>query len=214
MRINLSKRIPEGEWSSFNEPIGTGDGEKTKWTLPISAKEARGLLLMRDLEFLGPEGRRTEMQDGKSVEIPDGFQTKETPEGELEIVMDRALRPGVKLSFCALGRKAGDSFKILPLTTVVAKKLDDAAPTGIRKRSKAGEMTGDDVRDSGRTSFQNLVVDWTLKDEEDNPLICDEETKKAFLDQFDAGFFGLWARQRSVAIQAERISAHEADSGN
>lgn len=216
MRINLSKRIPEGEWSSFNEPVGVGDAEKREFLLPFPAKEARGLLLIKtDMESLGfieREGKISEARGDEIAELPDGYHTEETEGGGLKVIFDRAPGQGVAIGACVFGRRVGDAFKVFPLVDLLQNKIDELAGGNMKK--KPGDQTRADRAAIGRANVTVLVSDWTATDEAGSPLPCDAETKKAFLSQFDPFFFGLWVFRRAMALAVEKNSRLEADAGN
>ena len=99
------------------------------------------------------------------------------------------------------------------MTTTMQKKLSEKAPESLRKQSKRNDVTDTDLQDAGRVNFMDLVIDWTgICNAEGAPVPCNEETKKNFLNETEALFFGLFITNRAKAIRTERITGHEADS--
>lgn len=234
MRFDLDQK-PEGVWCSFNEFCGIGDGETREYKTPIPASEARSVLVTRStntFEMLAPDNRsilRNEKDGTILKDEPDGYKletrggglavpTDEDPTpdqggDELWIVLDRPLAFGVRLSVSGLGRKVGDSFKIVPMTPALNKRISDKQPAAFKKRDRAG-VTEADVIDAGRISFIELVADWSGIKGANGPLPCDADSKLSFLNHFDVIFFSLFVSNRAAAIRAERINSQERDSSD
>jgi hypothetical protein len=219
MRLDLNKK-PEGEWASFNEFCGTGDGETKDFKTPILASEARSVLVIRStkrFEMLAPDNRLvvTNEKDGTILkDEPDGYKLETRDENDLWVVLDRPLPFGTRLSVSGLGRQVGDAFKVLPMSPAVRKRIYEKQPASLRKRDSK-DVSEMDVVEASRISFQELVVDWNgITDGEDKPLPCDTETKKAFLDLKDATFFGLFVTNRAAAIRAEGMNSFNGDSSD
>jgi hypothetical protein len=211
MRLELIKK-PEGEWCSFNEACGTGDGGTKEFKTPIPAAEARSVLILRDFLMTAPDNRLVMMNEKDGTVIKDdadGYKL-ETRGVELWVVFDRAPGFGTHISASGLGRKIGDAFLILPMTTVLQKRIQEKVPLSVRKREK--DISLMDLQDGGRINFDVLVVDWIGIEGDAGPIPCDPITKKAFLDQMDAMFFGYFVMNRASAIRAERINALPKDS--
>jgi hypothetical protein len=215
MRLDLDKK-PQGEWASFNEGCGTGDGTTLEFKVPFPPADARSLLVLRDFAMVLPDNRLVEKNelDGTILkDEPDGYRLEER-NGELLIVFDRPPAFDVRVSVSSLGRQVGDAFKILPMSTVLQKKIQEKQPASLRGRDR-NAVSVLDLQEAGRVSFMELVVDWTgITDGADKPLPCDTENKKLFLDQKDAMFFGLFVSNRSAAIRAERINEFAKDSSD
>jgi hypothetical protein len=213
MRLDLVKK-PEGEWVSFNELCGTGDGKTAEFLSPIPASEARQILVTRNFEMMDPEGRlivKNEKTGSIERDDADGYKL-ETRGEELWVVFDRPIAFGVRVSVSGLGRQIGDSFKIAPMSTVLQKAIQEKQPLAIRKREKDVSLL--DLQEAGRVSFMALVEDWSGIEGEDGALECTPINKKIFLDQKDAMFFGLFVSNRSGAIRTERINSFAKDSSD
>jgi hypothetical protein len=217
MRLDLNKK-PEGVWASFNEYCGTGDGVTKEFKTPIPASEARSVLVMRDFEFLGADQRivvKNEKDGTILSDEPDGYKLETRNETELWVVLDRPLGREVKLLISGLGRQVGDAFKVLPMTTLLQQKIREKQPAIFRAPAKdRDKTTQQDLQEAGRVGFEYLVVDWISVDTGASPPPCTSENKKAFLDQNDAMFFGLFVSNRSAAIRAEQITSHSKDSSD
>lgn len=218
MRLDILKK-PEGTWCSFNEKCGIGDGVTKEFKTPIPASQARGVVVMRNFDIAQPDGRLVTMneKDGTILkEEADGYRFETRGEDEQWVIFDRAPSLGTRVSVSGLGRQVGDAFKILPMSTSLGKKILDKQPAIFRGSPKDRErMTTQDLQEAGRVSFEFLVVEWSgITDGDDRPLPCTPDTKKAFLDNSDAAFFGIFASNRASAIRAERLNAFEADSSD
>ena len=217
MRLDLNRK-PEGEWCSFNEYCGTGNGEQKEFRTPIPASEARSVLVMRDFEFLGADQRIvvSNEKDGTILRDDlDGYKFETRNETELWIVLDRPLGREVKLSVSGLGRQVGDAFKVLPMSTWLQQKIREKQPAIFRAPAKdRDKTTQQDLQEAGRVGFMSIVVDWNGIEGEGGPIPCDDLGKKIFLDQKDAMFFGLFVSNRSAAARAEQITSHSKDSSD
>lgn len=218
MRLDLMKK-PEGTWCSFNEFCGTGDGVAKEFKTPIPADEARAVIVLRNFDIAQPDGRLVTMNDKDGTILkddPDGYRFETRNENELWVVFDRAPSLGTRISVSCLGRQVGDAFKILPMSTLLGKKISDKQPAIFRAPAREREnVTSNDLQEAGRVSFDHLVVDWSgITDGEGRALPCTPENKKLFLDNMDAMFFGIFASNRAAAIRAERISALDKDSSD
>ncbi len=220
MRLELSRK-PEGEWASFNEICTPpqGDGSNKEFRSPIPASEARSVLVMRGFFMMAPDNRLTVTnQKTGSIERddPDGYKLETRGEDELWIVFDRAPAFEELVSVSGLGRKVGDAFKILPASTFMQQKIREKQPAIFRGPVKDREnVTQQDLQEGARTNFEFFVVDWVgVVDDQGAPLPCTPETKKAFLDQKDAQFFGLFVSNRAGAIRADQIQTHAKDSSD
>jgi hypothetical protein len=217
MRLDLNKK-PEGDWTSFNEPCTPvlGDGINKEFKAPIPAAEARSVLVMRDFFMMATDNRlkETNEKDGTTLrDDPDGYKLETRGEDELWIVTDRAPAFGARMSVSGLGRKVGDAFLVLPMSTVLQKRIEEKQPASLRKRDK-NAVSLQDLQEAGRVSFQELVTDWAGIEGETGPLPCTPENKKAFLDQKDALFFGLFVSNRAGAIRTERMNSFQKDSSD
>jgi hypothetical protein len=218
MRLDLLKK-PEGTWCSFNEVCGIGDGVKTEFKAPFPASEARSVLVLRNFDTVQSDGRLVAMndKDGKILkDEADGYRFETRNETELWIVFDRAPALDVRVSLSCLGRKEGDAFCILPMSTLLGKKIASLQPAIFRAPAKErANITSNDLQEAGRVTFMELVTDWTgITDMAGAPLVCNLDNKKTFLDQSDAMFFGIFVSNRSSAIRAERINAFSQDSSD
>ena len=216
MRLDLNKK-PEGVWCSFNEKCGTGDGGTKEYKTPIPASEARSVLVMRDFEFLSTENRIvfTNEKDGTILkDEADGYKLETRNETELWIVLDRPLGREVRLSASGLGRQVGDAFKVFPMSTNLQQKIREKQPAIFRAPAKdRDKATQQDLQEAGRVGFMFLVEDWVgVNGADGTPLTCTPETKKAFLDEKDAMFFGLFVSHRSAAARTEQITSYSKDS--
>jgi hypothetical protein len=217
MRIDLLKK-PEGTWCSFNEFCGVGDGVTKEFKTPIPAAEARAVLVLRNFDIVPPDGRLVAMNDKDGTILrdeADGYRL-EPREADLWVVFDRAPALNVRVSVSGLGRQVGDAFRILPMSTVIGKRIADKQPAIFRGPARdRDKVTSNDLQEAGRVSFSELVVDWAgITDGDDKPLPCTSENKKIFLDNADAMFFGIFASNRASAIRAERINSLDKDSSD
>jgi hypothetical protein len=217
MRIDLMKK-PEGTWCSFNESCGTGDGVNKEFKTPVPAAEARGVLVFRAFDIVQSDGRVVTMNDKDGTILrddKDGYRL-ETRETELWIVFDRAPALGVKVWVSCLGRQVGEAFNILPMSTLLGKKIAEGQPAIFRGPAKDRvNVTSNDLQEAGRVSFMELVTDWTgVDDVNGNPIACSAASKKSLLDNMDAMFLGIFASNRASAIRAERIQGLDKDSSD
>lgn len=218
MRLDLMKK-PEGVWASFNERCGTGDGVGKEFMAPFKASEARSVLVLRNFDIAASDGRLVTMNDKDGTILrdePDGYHFETRNEDEFWIVFDRAPVLNAKIWASCLGREVGEAFKILPMSTLLGKKINDKQPAIFRGPAKGREnVTSADLQEAGRVSFSELVVDWMgVKDPSEQPVPCTPESKKALLDNMDAMFLGIFASNRASAIRAENISGFEKDSSD
>lgn len=210
MRISLEGRKPEGEWASFNEPCGKGDGSKVDFFTPFPASELRGFHVMRDFVIVGPEAiRRVPDLDGNLLrDEPDGYRVSiTTPEAPAKITFDRAPALGVRISCSVFGRKPekGEALKVLPMTDNLAQKLDAFIPPEMRRRKREDNARLPAVQNFYREAFGNLVVDGHgFMDENGQPLDFTEPVKKAVLNTLGALLCGGFAWDRAVVLQQER----------
>lgn len=214
MRLDLVRK-PQGEWASFNEACGIGDSANKEFKVPFPAAEARSVLVLRDFATVTPDNRLITLNDKDGTVLkdePDGYRL-ETRETELWIVFDRAPAFEARVSVSCLGRKVGDAFKILPMSTKLQKVIQEKLPASLKGRDR-DKITILDLQEGGRVNFMDLVVEWSGIDGESGPLPCDTEMKKAFLDQKDSIFFGGFVSNRSNAIRAERINSLDKDSSD
>lgn len=211
MKISLDGKRPEGEWASFNELCGIGDGQKATFAVPVPASEARSLLFMRDYSTIEPDGELRRLDaDGKTEDVkPDGY--KLSAEGDaLSITFERPPKLGARISCSGLGRKVGDAFKILSMTTSLAKKLDEKLPPEMKKRKRDDIPNLPAIQETCKATFMELVEDWTgIMDGDGNPIPCDPANKKLLLEKTDAITLGLFVAERARAIQRERMSGFE-----
>jgi hypothetical protein len=220
MRLDLVKK-PEGEWASFNEACvpPKGDGTTKEFKTPIPASEARSVLVMRGFFMMAPDNRLTVTnQKTGSIERddPDGYKLETRGEGELWVVFDRAPAFEEPVSVSGLGRKVGDAFKILPASTFLQQKIREKQPAIFRGAVKDREnITQQDLQEGARVNFEFFVEDWLgISDGQSAPLPCTPENKKAFLEQKDATFFGLFVSNRAGAIRTERMNSFQKDSSD
>jgi hypothetical protein len=218
VRLDLNKK-PEGVWCSFNEKCGTGDGVTKEYKTPIPASEARSVLVMRDFEFLGADQRIVVInsKDGTIIsDEPDGYRLETRNETELWVVLDQALGREAKLSVSGLGRQVGDAFKVLPMSTNLQQKMREKQPAIFRAPAKdRDKATQQDMQEAGRVGFMFLVEDWLgVNGTDGSPISCTPETKKAFLDEKDATFFGLFVSHRSAAVRTEQLTSYSKDSSD
>jgi hypothetical protein len=215
MRLDLNRK-PEAVWVSFDEFCGRGDGKTREFKTPIPPAEAREVLVMSDFQVLAPDGRYIMRNDKDGTILkdePDGYKLEVRPGDELWIVFDRPRAFDARVNVSGLGREVGDAFKILPMTDTLQRTLGEAMPENIRRPKKREDATDADQMEAGRINFMGLVMDWRgIVSSDGTPVPCDEASKKAFLNTKNAQFFGLFCRQRALALQEEAIHSHEADS--
>ncbi len=225
MRISLDGKKVEGDWCSFAETCGKGDGKTVEFKTPFPAKDARGLAVMRDYLIIEPDNvLRTLGDDGKvTKEEPDGyFITQTDPESPLSITFQRPPRLGVTIGVSVIGHRPNvngserEAFKILPMTTVISKRLDELLPAELRNRKRDELARLPAVQDMCRSSFMTLVSDWQgfINDSTNEPIPCNDATKKVLIDQTDAVVLGLFASDRARAIQRERMEAQKNDASD
>jgi hypothetical protein len=216
VKISLDSGRPDGTWTSWNEAVGTGDGERKSWPLPFPVEQARGLLITQDFATVEPDGvttTTTRDEEGKAVitKTPAGWHL----DGAGLLVLDVAPRFGAKLAASALGREEGDAFKVYAMDSILSKTLDAKMPKELKGRKRDDIAGLPPVQDMCRLAFMELVSDWKgITDAKGNPLPCDDATKKVFLDRTDVVSFGLFVMERARAIQRERMSGFEASIPN
>lgn len=218
MRLDLNRK-PDGEWCSFGEFCGTGDGVTKEFKAPIAASEARAVLVMRDFDMVAPDGRiveKNELDGTILTDTPDGYKLETRNETELWVVFDQAPSFETRVTVSGLGRKVGIAFRIIPTNTVLQKRIKDKQPAIFRAPAKEMlNVTVNDLQEGGRVTFMELVVDWIgVTGEDDQPLPCNAEMKKIFLDQADAMVFGAFVGGRSSAIRKEKITLFAKDSSD
>ena len=210
MKISLDAGRPDGEWTSWNENCGTGDGTKTVFPLPFPAKEARGLLVTRDFGTVEPDGVLVTFgkdEEGKTVSTkePDGWRLDEAA----AIVFDKPPRYGAKIAVSCLGRPVGDAFKVYAMDPNLQRRFDEKTPKEIKLRKPNEAASLPAVREMTWMAFIELVQDWKgITDGDGNPLPCDATTKKLFMEKTDISF-GLFVMERARAIQRERLAGFE-----
>jgi len=210
MKISVEAGRPSGEWVSWNEPCGIGDGTNTSFPLPFPAKEARGLVVTRDLVAIEPDATFPVVEtneDGKRITVqkPDGWKL----DGDF-IVFDRAPRFGARVAVSCIGRQVGDAFKIYGQDSTISKKLDELMPPELKNRRPNDVAKLPAIQTMCRVAFMELVSDWAgIMDQDGNPVPCDDAGKKRFLDLTDVVTFGLFVMDRSRAIQRERVAGFE-----
>jgi hypothetical protein len=218
VRISLDGRKAEGEWASVNEFMGTGDGQTVNFSTPFPAKEARGLHVMRDFVILGPENtRRVLGPDGELLrDEPDGYTLSRTsPDAPVVVTFQRAPIIGAHISCSAIGRQPtdkdgkpnGEAFKVLPMSDVISKQLDEKLPPEMRKRNRGGENARlPVVQEFYREAYNRLVVDcWGFTDQDGNAIdFTNLAVKKTLLDTLGALYCGGFAWDRANVLQQER----------
>ncbi len=217
VKISLDSGRPEGEWTSWNEAIGTGDGARASFPLPCPPVEARGLSVTRDFATVEPDGRLREFTaDGKTIinDEPDGWKLVLAGDSA-SVEFDRPPRFGARVAVAILGREIGDAFQIYAMDSTLSKKLDEKMPKGLKTRKREELAVLPEVQEMCRLAFIELVQDWKgITDEKGNPLPCDEKMKGRFLDRTDVVSFGLFVMERARTIQRERLSGFETSIPN
>ena len=217
MRLDLLKK-PEGEWASFGEPCGVGDAATKEFKLPFPASEARSVIVLQNFNIVGSDDRLVVMNDKDGTILrdePNGYQLQTRGE-EMWVVFDRAPALEVKITVSCLGRKSENAFKVLPMSTLLGKKISAGQPAIFRGPAKdRDKVTSNDLQEAGRVSFMELVQDWHgIQNTDGTELPCTPEMKKAFLDSLDAMFFGIFVSNRASAIRSERINQLDKDSSD
>lgn len=202
----------------MNEFMGKGDGTRVSFETPFSAKEARGLHIMRDFIVLAPDNQmRVVDPDGNLLrDEPDGYHiTKGTEDGPVVVTFDKAPALGVRVSCSVLGRKPekGEALKVLPMTDTLAKQLDEKMPPALRQRKRSEIVALPAVQDMYREAYNRLVVDCHgFTDEGGEPLVWDEfKVKKALLDTLGSILLGGFAADRARTLQRERQTGQADD---
>lgn len=165
MYLSLKKKA-SGEWVTFDERLGTGDGRTTEFPLP-EGTETAGIAIMRNYAVLsagntfrpinetstGPDGtiRRvfgTEIKDGyrlttrKRGAVPEGAEAEDVPiqEGTLEhvVVFDQPPAAGTPLGFSRIGVKL-DHPGISFKILPLSKKLSNRLSDTLPKRRGQSE---------------------------------------------------------------------------
>lgn len=218
MRISLDGRKPEGEWASLNEFLGKGDGVRTAWEIPLSAKELRGFHLMRDFAILSPSGQRRVLDpDGKLIrDEPDGYTlSAPSAEGRVTVTLDQPVALGVRLSYSVIGRRPekGEALKVLPMTDTLAKQLDEKLPPEFRKRNRIENVALPAVQGWNREAYERLVVDaYGFVGDANEPLdFTNPAVKKSILDTLGSILLGSFAADRARVLQNERQSGQNAE---
>jgi hypothetical protein len=210
VRISLDGRKAEGEWASFNEFIGKGDGKRTIFETPWPAKETRHLHVMRDFQIVSPGNiRRILDPDGNLLrDEPDGYDvTSSSPDAPLTITFQQPPGLNVRISGSILGRKPekGEALKILPMTDAISRALDEKIPPELRKRKREETAKLPAVQEMYREAWNRLVVDFHgFTDENGSPHVFSEPVKKAILNELGALFAGGFAWDRANVIQQEK----------
>ena len=215
MKVSTQSGRPEGVWCSWNEPVGTGDGTKTEFTLPFSFAEARGLLVTSDYGTVEPDGKFRETDpDGKIIrDEPDGWTVAAAgaPDEPAALTFQRPRRFGARVAVGALDRKVGDAFKILAMDSVLSKRFDELTPRELKTRKRDELAKFPAVQEFFRMVFMELVTGWSgITDGDGSPLPCDATNKKVLLDRTDAIAFGSFVIDRARTIQRERLAGWEA----
>lgn len=217
MRISLDGRKPEGEWASLNEFMGKGDGTRVAFETPFPAKDARGFHVMRDFIIIAPDNiRRVLGVDGELLrEEADGYTlSKTSPDAPLVVTFQRPPTLGQHISCSAIGRQPekGEALKVLPMTDVVAKQLDEKLPPEMRKRNRGGENARlPAVQDFYREAYNRLVVDCSgfLDDSGAALDFTNLAVKKGILDTLGALLCGGFAWDRASVLQQERQAGRQ-----
>ena len=218
MRISLAGGKPEGDWASLNEFCGKGDGVKTKFETPFPAKEARAVHIMRDFGIISADAiKRVLDPDGKLLrDEPDGY-TLSAPDPDQPVGIQFAQPPltGVRVSCSALGRKPekGEALKVLPMTDVLAKQLDEKLPPEFRKRNRDMNVTLPAVQDWNREAYNRLVVDaHGFTDDDGTPLdFTNTAVKGSILSLLGSIMLGSFAAERARALQNERQAGQKSE---
>jgi hypothetical protein len=215
MRLDLIKK-PEGEWASYNEFCGIGDGVTKEFKTPIPPKEARSVIVLRGFNIVPTDNRIVTMNDKDGTILKDeadGYKL-EAREDDLWVVFDRAPAFETRVWVSGLGRKVGEAFFVLPMNTILQKKIQEKQPAALKGKDR-DKATVLDLQDAGRVSFEAIVTDWTgVNDQDGQPVPCNAEMRKKMLDDQDAFFLGFFASNRSSALRAERMQAHAKDSSD
>jgi hypothetical protein len=215
VRISLDGRKPEGEWCSFNEPCGKGDGKKVAFQTPFPAKEAKSLHFMRDFIIVAPDNiRRVADLDGNLLrDEPDGYTlTWPTNVDEpVTVTFDKAPSLDERISCSTVGRRPekGEAFKVLPMTDTVAQKLDEKMPPELRKRKREMNASLPAVQEMYREAYRLLVVDCHgIVGDDGQPLdFTSPFVKKAILDTLGSVLLGSFAMDRARILQRDKASS-------
>ena len=207
MRISMEKL--EGEWCSWSEPCGRGDGKRTEFQTPFPSREARGLHVMRDFTILPPNFQRRILNPDGSLlrDEPDGYATSTTgPDDPVTITFEQPVPLDMHISVSVIGRQPakGEAFKVLPMTDTLAQQLDEKLPPSLRRRKTRDDVIMPEIQTMYRDSFQRLVVDFSgFVDGKGDPIPCNEATKKKLIDVLGSVALGAFARDRAVTLQRE-----------
>lgn len=219
MRISLEGRKPTGEWASFMEVCGVGDGKKVAFETPFPSKEAKDLHVMRDIAIIQPDNERRVLDpDGNLLrDEPDGYHTSTAgPDLPVTITFDRAPSEGEVISCSAFGRKPekGIAFQVLPLTDSHARALDDRMPPELRKRKREAMIQLSPLQDMYREAYNRLIVDAVGFEDETTgqPLVfTDPKVKAAILEKLGSVLLGGFATERARTLQTRQATARVRD---
>lgn len=211
MRISMEKA--EGEWCSWCEPCGKGDGKRKDFKTPFPAREWRGGHIMRDFFILPANNVRRVLNPDDSLlrDEPDGYTTSSTsPDEPLTITFDQAPPLDVPISASVIGRKPekGEALKVLPLTDSIAQQLDEKLPPSLRKRKTRNDVLLPEIQQMYRDAFHRLVVDFHgFIDGTGAPIPCNERTRARLIDVLGSVVLGAFARDRAATLQREMALA-------
>ena len=228
-KIVSGTTLPEGRWIT-PVPMGFGDGRKKSFELPGNAELGRYIAFVRSFRvgkaygdtrydaMPSEDGRALVFGDGEDVQVP------EVGAGLVCVLLDE--KPDEKTF----------GLQVRPMTTGLQAEHEEALKKEVRRRigeltTKASAAKQDRdhplhdelqaeikaIREKGlgglgfyRITFGLLVTGWSgVADASGNVLACNDETKRAFMDQCDGGGYGSMVMEasqefQSLAAQADR----------
>jgi hypothetical protein len=191
-KFSRNQKTTAARWVTIHT-LGKGDGIQQEFALPETANQ---LVVLAGFVRINDE-RKEKDDDGKvtrvilKATIADGKVTFEKP-----------VNAGVIVTAIELDAEGDTSLKVLPASIGITESLT----TAVEEKRKALKLkTVEEIPglDLYRLNFVKLVTDWHgMTDEDTNePMPCNDDTKKQFLDLFDGGIFGAFVMHASSELR-------------
>jgi hypothetical protein len=192
-KFSKSQKTTAARWVAIHT-LGTGDGVRTDFDLPASEKP---LLVLAGFYRINDE-RKEKDDDGRSTKVT--MKATVTPG---KVSFENPVSPGTIVTALELDAEGETALKMLPasigITEALQKAVDDR-----RKDLKLKSVDDLPWLELYRLNFIKLVVDWAgMVDSDTNePMPCNDETKKLFLDLYDGGIFGAFVMHASGELRS------------